>query len=112
MDLADGEFRDPAERMSYASVEEDDHALSELVRLCAAGFVKKFATLDLCTEFLGCAPVVSKFGLVIKEKPSGIKRRLILDAKESGVTRCARRKQRINLPHVPGCGVRRTDLGE
>ena len=65
---------------------------SELDRLCAAGFIKKFATLDLCTEFLGCTPVVSKFGLVIEQKPSGIKRRrLVLDT---------RKNQRIILPHV------------
>ena len=97
MDPADAEFGDPALRMSFA---EDDYALSEMDRLCAARFIKKFATLDLCTEFRGCTPVVSKFGLVIKEKPSGIERRLILDAKESGVTRCARRNQRIILPEV------------
>ena len=82
MDPANGECRDPALRMSYASVEEDDYALSELDRISAAGFIKKFATLDLCTEFLGCTPVVSKFGLVIKQKPSGIKRRLVLDASQ------------------------------
>ena len=67
--------------MNYASVEEDDYALRELDRLWAAGFIKKFATLDLGTEFLGCTPVVSKFGLVIKQK-------------------CARKNQRIILPHV------------
>ena len=75
MDRVDGDFEDPALRVNYASVEEDDYALSELDRLFAAGFIKKFATLDLCAEFLGCAPVVSKFVLVIghrmrKEKPA------------------------------------------
>ena len=59
------------------------YALSELNRLYAAEFIKTFATQDL-------APVVPKVGFVIK--PSGIKRRLILDAIQSGVTRCARQK--------------------
>ena len=86
MDPADGEFGDPAKCMSYASVEEDDYALSELDRLCAAGFIKKFATLDLCSEFLGCILVVSNFGL-IKEKPSDIKRRLTEDEQISQVPR-------------------------
>ena len=86
--------------MGCASVEEDDYAFSVLDRPCAAGFIKKFATLVLCTEFLGCTPILSKFGLVIKRKPSGIKRRVVLDAKESGVTQCARKNQRIILPHV------------
>ena len=60
MDPVDGVFGDPAMRMSYASAEEDDYAVGELDQLCVAGFIKKFATLDLCAEFLGCTPVVSK----------------------------------------------------
>ena len=46
-------------------------------------------------------PVVSKFGQVLKQKPDGeIKRRLILDAKESGVTPVARKNERILLPGI------------
>ena len=64
------------------------------------GSSRSFQKLASCTKFLGCTPVVSKFGVIVKEKTSGIKRRLILDAEESGVTRCAKRNQRIILPHV------------
>ena len=58
MDLLDGDFGDPAIRMSYASVEEDDDAVGELNRLGAAGFIKKFATLDLSR---GATPAWGRF---------------------------------------------------
>ncbi len=38
--------------------------------------------------------------MIAKEKHGVTKRRLILDAKESGVTECGRKNQRIMLPHV------------
>jgi len=44
--------------------------------------------------------VVSKFGQIVKIKNGKTKRRLILDSKESIVTQCARKNQRIILPRV------------
>ncbi len=52
------------------------------------------------TDFGGHHPVVSKFGMVIKSKVGKIKRGLILDSQESGVTRCGRANQRIMLPCI------------
>ena len=94
MDPANGEFGDPAERMSYAFVEENDYAFNELDRLCAAGFIKKFATLDLCTEFLGCVQIRDR------HQRETIWHQALIGTKESGVTRCARRNQRTILSHV------------
>ena len=95
------EFDDPEFRRSYESVERDDFAWVELHRLVDKGYVTKFSTLKGCIDNLnGDVPVVSKFGMIVKEKHGVTKRRLILDAKESGVTECGRKNQRIMLPHV------------
>ena len=53
MDPADGEFEDPAFRMSYASVEEDDYALGTLrcwvhQEIRDAGLVHRFSRLHSC----------------------------------------------------------------
>ena len=99
VDPLEASFPDPEFRASYASVESDDHATEELDRLVQAGFLCRFDSLADCQAFLdGQNPVVSKFGMVVKVKDGRTKRRLILDAKESGVTACARKNQRILLP--------------
>lgn len=94
-------FDPPETRYSYETVEDCPHALEELNRLVAAGFVRRFASLEACRDFLGGDdPKISKFGQVIRERDGKTKRRLILDSKESGITRCARKHQRIVLPTV------------
>ena len=93
------QFPDPETRDSYASVEKDDHAAEEIQRLVDKGFLLQRDTLAECRAELGNVdPVVSKFGLVVRVKDGKTKRRLILDAKESGITACARKNQRILLP--------------
>lgn len=95
------EFDAPATRHSYESVEECPHALAEVERLTSLGFLKRCETEQELEEVCGEGPkVISKFGQVVKEKDGITKRRTILDAKESGVTACARKNQRIVLPSV------------
>ena len=96
---------DPATRCSYQSVEDDDLAWVEVQRLVKCGFLLPFDELEACTAFLGGPPVVSKFGMVVKDKvlPDGsskTKRRLILDSKESGVSAGSAHPQRIILPDL------------
>ena len=97
---------DPAMRSSYASVESDEEAWVEVQRLVSQNYLRDFATLEECKSFLGGdAPVVSKFGMITKEKvlPNGttkVKRRLILDSKESGVSAGSAHPQRIVLPDL------------
>ena len=95
------EFDAPETRSSYASVEACPHAQAEVDRLVEAGFVTRCPTLHDLEHVIGPGTkVVSKFGQVIKEKSGEVKRRLILDARESGVTVCARKNQRIVLPSM------------
>jgi hypothetical protein len=94
-------FEDPEFRQSYATVENDDHAWEEVHRLVKKGYLTRLMTLDACKDELdGEEPVVSKFGMIVKTKAGKTKRRLILDAKESGVTQCGRKNERIVLPSV------------
>jgi hypothetical protein len=93
--------RGPGVRQSYQSVEDDDYAWDEVQRLVQKGFLAEARNLSECKSILnGDTPVVSKFGMVIKEKGGKVKRRLILDAKESGITNCGRKNERIILPTV------------
>ena len=86
------EFDAPATRHSYESVEECPHALAEVERLAALGFIRRCETEEELEAICGEGPkVISKFGQVVKVKDGITKRRTILDAKESGVTACARR---------------------
>ena len=102
VELEEATFGDPLQRQSYAGVERCEHALTEVKRLHDAGYLDAHTSLSSCTDALdGETPVVSKFGQIIKPKPDGsVKRRLILDAKESGVTPIARKNERILLPSV------------
>ena len=94
------EFADPQWRRIYEAVEADEHAWEEVQRLVKLGYLRQCDNLEQCARLTGADPVVSKFGLVIKEKNGKTKRRLILDSKESGVTQCAKKNQRILLPTV------------
>ena len=78
------------------------HAWDELHRLVDKGIVTKVDTLAACKQHLaGEDPVVSKFGMIEKKLGSVVvKRRLILDANESGITQCGRKNERIMLPSV------------
>ena len=43
---------------------------------------------------------MSRFGLVVKERNGIIKKRLILDAKASGISDFASKKERVILPRI------------
>ena len=95
------EFDAPETRSSYPSVEVCPYAQAEVDRLVDLGYLTRCPTLpDLERELGPGTKVVSRFGQVIKERAGVTKRRLILDARESGVTPCARKNQRIVLPSV------------
>ena len=93
------EFDAPATRQSYAGVEACPHALEEVERLTSLGYLTKCGTEEDLENVCGeGAKVISKFGQITKEREGKTKRRLTLDAKDSGVTPCARKNQSILLP--------------
>ena len=93
-------FRDPTGHTNYKSVDGDPHAAPEIQRLVDTGFVKVFDSLEECEAWLGGTPLTSKLAMVTKERADGtIKRRLILDCRESKATNLlASKAGRILLP--------------
>ena len=65
---------------------------------------KRFCTIyDTMVEAeaeLGKSPVLSKLGVVVKEKESGRKARIIWDLRESGINELCSQSERIILPRV------------
>ena len=91
---------DPHSHENYSSVEQDEAAGPEIQRLIATGFVKSFNNYKHFEDWLGAKPHLSKMGMITKEKEGRIKRRLILDCKESGVNRKAQKGGKLTLPRI------------
>jgi len=90
----------PEEFTPYSSVEEDDDAWKEILRLTDKKWLKQFSTLDELRTYLGEDPVLSRFGLIIKIRYDKVKKRLILDSKQSGVSQNASKLERVILPRI------------
>mgnify|MGYP001815729493 CR=1 FL=1 len=86
------------ELKNYKSFSEShEDASLEMERLIEKGLVKKI-TLEQAEHFFD-KPVISKLGLIVKEKLDGAKkRRVIVDALRSGANQQARCPERIVLP--------------
>ena len=68
-------------------------------RLLEMGYVHKCPTWDKVKDFLsGEEPVLSKIGLIIRERLGKRKIRMVVDSKESWVARVCRRWQKMELP--------------
>eukprot|EP00435_Cladocopium_sp_Y103_P030056 s3225_g7.t1 len=91
---------DHANHHNYTSVDADDAAGPEIQRLIDTGFVKAFGSHGDLTAWVGGQPHLSKLGMITKEKDGKVKRRLILDCKESGVNRLAASGGRLLLPRI------------
>eukprot|EP00959_Pyramimonas_sp_CCMP1952_P455778 9472097-Pyramimonas_sp.AAC.1 len=94
------EHGDEPEFHNYSSVDGDPEAKPEVERLKATGYVATFKSYDDACAWLGAKPSVSKLGMISEIKNGKVKRRLILDCKQSGVHASARQKQRIVLPRL------------
>ena len=109
---ADGEFGDPALRMSYASVEEDDYALSELDRLCAAGFHPEIRDVGLVHRVSRLHPCSVQIRACHQRET--IWHGAWIDTRRERVVGHTMRKKKPahHFTGGAGRGVRRTDLGE
>ena len=88
------------EQHNYTSVDDDPMAKPEAERLIATGFVWATRDYAMFQQQMGGKPHFSKLGMITKEKDNKIKRRLILDCKESGVNRKASKGGRLTLPRA------------
>ncbi len=86
--------------VNYSGIEEDDDLAEQMQGYADSGFVKVFRDLRSCSEYLGGKPVLSRLGCVVKERFGKIKKRVIVDSKQSGVSRTASLGFRSVLPRV------------
>lgn len=90
-------FDDPIAMFSYASAHCGDFAFEAVERRAKLGYLE---VADSVTALGGRVPVVSKPGMIVKTRFGKTERRLILDSKESNLTQCAHKNQRIIVPSV------------
>ena len=82
---------------NYLSVKEKPKdALIELERYKTMGYVKEIDENTVKKEMAG--GTISRLGLIIKEKPEGIKRRIVLDLRRSGGNKKSTLPERLILP--------------
>lgn len=91
---------DHERHQNYTSVDEYPMAEPEVMRLISTGFVWATESYEEFCSKIGGRPHFSKLGMITKEKDNKIKRRLILDCKESGVNRKAVKGGRLTLPRA------------
>ena len=70
-----------------AGMDGDENVWSQVHEFVEKGFLKAFDSLPECEEYLGATPVLSRSGQVTKVRFGKLKRRLILDVKQSHVKR-------------------------
>lgn len=101
--VAEAELEDATAQMSkgsllnYKSVLDDmENAKTELDRYRQAGYLKDITKKEV-EESMGHG-TISKLGLIVKEKPEGIKRRIIIDLRRSGGNQKAVLPEKLTLP--------------
>ena len=101
-DVPDGDpedlFTSFAEFSNYAGVDEDPDAIKEMARLLRKKYVLKFASIEEAAKYLGESPVLSKIGVIKKERAGKVKSRVVVDTKQSRVTKATKRFERSLLP--------------
>ena len=86
------------EFVNYLGTECDDDAFQELERLVGKKFVRRFDTLDEVIRFLdGETPVLSRIGIITKLRGGKLRKRIVLDLKQSGLTSASAKTERVLL---------------
>ena len=91
---------------NYSGVEENPEAAKAIASYINKGYLSVHDTLESCkAELDGEAPVLSRLGCIVKQKVNEFgqqisKTRIILDAKQSGVTNATDRKYKSELPRI------------
>ena len=85
---------------NYAGMDEDENVWSQVHEFVEKGFLKAFDSLQDCEVYLGGTPVLSRFGQVTMVRFGKLKRRLILDVKQSRVKEGTRKVHRVPLPRA------------
>ena len=99
-DLAAEELASDSAFVNYSGTEQDNEVASELDRQVRAGYAISFDTLEECEAYLKASPVLSKIGVIRRMRNGKLKIRMVVDSKQSGVSRATRKFERTLLPRA------------
>ena len=86
---------------NYSSAVEEECALRQLVQESLdAGFCTIYDSIEQATSDLHRTPILNKLGVIVKEKESGRKCRIIWDLRESGINKLCHQGERVILPKL------------
>ena len=85
---------------NYKGFDTDDDAFAELWSFVEGGQLAAYPNLNACKKGVSGTPLLSRFGLITKWKNGKLKKRIILDCKQSGLSKRTRRKYRVILPRI------------
>ena len=86
--------------VNYDGFDNDQECFNELWSFVERGKLKAFKNLEECREYLGAEPLLSRFGVLSRTKNGRTKKRIILDCKQSGLSKKTRREFKIMLPKL------------
>ncbi len=86
--------------VNYEGVEEDDDVFLELKGLVDSGKLLALDSMDEVRRLVGDKITLSKVGCIKKESHGLIKKRIIVDAKQSGISGSTAKCERIVLPRL------------
>ena len=86
--------------VNYEGFDEDTDAVSEVHSFWKKGYLKRFETLEETRKYLGRDPILSRFGCITKTKDGRTKKRIILDLKQSRVTKCTKKAWRTTVSYT------------
>ena len=86
--------------VNFAGMDQNDVVLAQIEDFVKKGYLKRFDSLEDCTAFLGAPPKLSRFGAITKVRFGKLKRRIVLDVKQSRVKESTMKVHRVPLPRV------------
>ena len=94
-------IRDIQDWSNYQSAVEEQEALRGLIQEAVdAGFCTIYSSVEQAEAELGRTPLLNKLGVIVKEKDSGRKCRIIWDLKESRINRLCHQGERVIVPKL------------
>ena len=86
--------------VNYAGVKDCEEVIKEMERLIDNDFCIGFNTKDEADHSAGGPVILSKIGTIRKVRGGKMKIRLVIDSKQSGVSRACRKQQCVALPRA------------
>ena len=89
-----------ADFANYSGVESDVDVAKEVERIIDQKHVLRFKSVKDATRYLKAKPVLSKIGAIKKVRNGKLKCRMVIDSKQSGISKATRKHERTLLPRA------------